>query len=130
MRKRGASHFLGTSPPQCSNPSKSTVEEKMTRSAKFCWPSKVTITVVVSIILHTHFAKLLTLELARYFRTYLPLGAGTRSRIQARLSRMNIHHARTSKLVSDFLYLERSLVHNSAHAAHVPARLQASWARV
>ena len=58
------------------------------------------------------------------------LGAGTRSRIQARLSGMNIHYARTSKLVSDFLSLERSLVTNSAHAAHVPARLQASWARV
>ena len=58
------------------------------------------------------------------------LGAGTRSRIQARLSGMNIYHARTSKLVSVFLYLKRSLVHNSAHAAHVPARLQASWARV
>ena len=58
------------------------------------------------------------------------LGAGTRSRIQARLSGMNIYHARTSKLVSDFLYLERSLVHNSAHAAHVPARLQATWAEL
>ena len=64
------------------------------------------------------------------FNNYLSLGAGTRSRIQARLSGMNIYHARTSKLVSDFLYLEWSLVHNSAHAAHVPAQLQASWARV
>ena len=58
------------------------------------------------------------------------IGAGARSRIQARLSGMNIYYARTSKLVSDFMYLERFLVHNSAHAAHVPARLQASWARV
>ena len=43
---------------------------------------------------------------------------------------MNIYYARTSKLVSDFLSLERSLVTNSAHAAHVPARLQATWAEL
>ena len=43
---------------------------------------------------------------------------------------MNIYYARTSKQVSDFLYLEQSLVHNSAHAAHVPARLQAVWAEL
>ena len=30
---------------------------------------------------------------------------------------MNIYYARTSKLVSDFLYLERSLVHNIAQSA-------------
>ena len=58
------------------------------------------------------------------------IGTGTRSRIQARLSGMNIYYARTSKLVSDFLSLERSLVTNSAHAAHVPARLQATWAEL
>ena len=34
------------------------------------------------------------------------------------------------KLVSDFLSLERSLVTNSAHTAHVPARLQATWAEL
>ena len=45
------------------------------------------------------------------------LGAGTRSRIQARLSGMNIYYARTSKLVSDFLYLERSLVTTLAQLA-------------
>ena len=39
------------------------------------------------------------------------VGVGTRSQIQVRLSGMNISYARTSKLVSDFLYLERSLVH-------------------
>ena len=60
----------------------------------------------------------------------LAVGAGTRSRIQARLSGMNIHNARTSKLVSDFLSLEWALVTNSAHAAHVPARLQATWAEL
>ena len=43
--------------------------------------------------------------------------AGTRSRILVRLSGMNIYYARTSKLVSDFLYLERSLVHNFAQSA-------------
>ena len=55
---------------------------------------------------------------------------GTRSWIQARLSGMNIYYARTSKLVSDFLSLKRSLVTNSAHAAHVLARLQAVWAEL
>ena len=43
---------------------------------------------------------------------------------------MNIYYARTSKLVSDFLSLEWSLVTNSAHAAHVPALLQATWAEL
>ena len=43
---------------------------------------------------------------------------------------MNIHYARTSKLDSDFLSLERSFVTNSAHAAQVPARLQAAWAEL
>ena len=52
------------------------------------------------------------------------LGAGTISPIQARLSGINIYYARTSKLVLDFLSVELSLVTNSAHAAHVPARLQ------
>ena len=49
------------------------------------------------------------------------LGAGTRSRIQARLSRMNIYYARTSKLVSDFLYLELF----SSHFG--PAWLAENW---
>ena len=62
--------------------------------------------------------------------TYSLIGAGTRSRIQARLSGMNIYYARISKLVSDFLSLEWSLVTNSAHAAHVPALLQATWAEL
>ena len=43
---------------------------------------------------------------------------------------MNIYYARTSKLVSDFLSHEQSLVTNSAHAAHVPARLQAARAEL
>ena len=55
------------------------------------------------------------------------IGAGTRYRIQASLSGMNIYHARTSKLVSDFLSLERSLVTNSAHAPTIESiqKLQA-----
>ena len=45
------------------------------------------------------------------------LGASTRSQIQARPSGMNIYYARASKLVSDFLSLERSLVHTLAQLA-------------
>ena len=58
------------------------------------------------------------------------LGAGTRSRIQARLSGINIYYARTSKLVSDFLSLERSLVTNSAHVACSRAGTWAAWAEL
>ena len=60
----------------------------------------------------------------------LAVGAGTRSRIQARLSGMNIHYARTPKLVSDFLYLERSLVHTLAQVACSRAGTWAAWAEL
>ena len=43
---------------------------------------------------------------------------------------MNIYDARTSKLVSDFLSLERSLVTNSAHAAYSRAGTWAAWAKL
>ena len=56
------------------------------------------------------------------------VGAGTRSRIQARLSGMNIYYARTSKLVSDFLYLERRLVHTLAQLGWLRTESQADWA--
>ena len=42
--------------------------------------------------------------------------AGYRSRIQARLPGMIIYYARTSKLVSDFLSLERFLAHSFAQS--------------
>ena len=58
------------------------------------------------------------------------LGAGTRSRIQARLTGMNNNYARTSKLVSDFLYLERSLIHTLAQLACSRAGTWAAWADV
>ena len=50
--------------------------------------------------------------------------------IKARLSGMNIYHARTSKLVSDFLSLEQSLVTNSPHAACSRAGTWAAWAEL
>ena len=53
------------------------------------------------------------------------LGAGTRSRIQARLSGMNTYYARISKLVSDFLYLKRSLVHTLAQLGWLRTESQA-----
>ena len=56
------------------------------------------------------------------------VGAGARSRIQARLSGMNTYYARTSKLVSDFLYLERSLVHTLAQLGWLRTESQADWA--
>ena len=43
---------------------------------------------------------------------------------------MNIYYARTSKLVSDFLSFERSLVTNSAHVACSRAGTWAAWAEV
>ena len=43
---------------------------------------------------------------------------------------MNIYHARTSKLVSDFLYLELSLVHTLAHLACSRAGTWAAWAEL
>ena len=53
------------------------------------------------------------------------IGAGARSRIQARLSGMNVYYARTSKLVSDFLYLERCLVHTLAQLGWLRTESQA-----
>ena len=50
--------------------------------------------------------------------------------IKARLSGMNIYYARTSKLVLDFLSLERSLVTNSAHVACSRAGTWAVWAEL
>ena len=58
------------------------------------------------------------------------LGASTRSQIQARLSGMNIYHARTSKLVLDFLSLKRSLFTKSAHVAYSRAGTLAAWAEL
>ena len=43
---------------------------------------------------------------------------------------MNIYYARTSKLVSDFLYLERSLVHTLAQLACSRAGTWAAWAEL
>ena len=43
---------------------------------------------------------------------------------------MNIYYARTSKLVSDFLYLERSLVHTLAQLACSRAGTWADWAEL
>ena len=43
---------------------------------------------------------------------------------------MNIYYARTSKLVSDFLSLEQSLVTNSAHVACSRAGTWAAWAEL
>ena len=60
----------------------------------------------------------------------IPLGAGTRSQFQARLSGMNTYYARTSKLVSDFLYLERSLVHTLAQLGWLRTESQADKAEM
>ena len=58
------------------------------------------------------------------------LGAGTRSQIQARYSGMNIYYTRTSKLVSDFLSVERSLVHTLAQLGWLRTEIQENSAKV
>ena len=61
------------------------------------------------------------------------IGAGTNIEFltdQGETHRMNIYYAKTSKLVSGFLYLERSLVHTLAQLACSRAGTWAVWAEL